>query len=121
MELKELSGCDLVLPSPRTQDKSVGDKIFSHAIRNARGKIKGVEKDYNAHDFRTTLSTHLAEMGIAPHVSELCLGHKLPAMMAIYNKHEHLDERKDALKQWSDKIETLVSNSNIILLNTQSK
>lgn len=57
-------------------------------------------------------------MGVAPHVGELCLGHKLPAMMAVYNKHEYLEERKDALEKWSDKIEMLVTNNNVVVLNT---
>ena len=59
----------------------------------------------------------MADMGIAPHITELALGHKLPKIMATYNKHEYLNERKEALEQWSDKIEKLVTNSNVILLN----
>ena len=57
-------------------------------------------------------------MGVAPHITALALGHKLPKIMATYNKHEYLDERKEALEQWSDKIEMLVTNNNVVVLNT---
>lgn len=41
--------------------------------------------------------------------------------MATYNQYEYLPERKKALKQWANKVEILVTNSNIFALNTQIK
>ena len=120
-ELKELSGCDHVIPSrDSTEDNSkpANNKLFSRVIRRSRGNIEGIEEDFNAHDFRTTFSTSMADMGIAPHITELALSHKLPKILATYNKHEYLPERQEALEKWSDKIEMLVTNKNVVALKT---
>ncbi|MCX7124356.1 MAG: site-specific integrase, partial [Gammaproteobacteria bacterium] len=53
---------------------------------------------------------------VDPVVIEKCLGHKMPRIMATYNKNEMMPERKDALSQWAHLIENLVTNSNVIAL-----
>jgi len=121
MELKELSGCDHIIPSINSTEndsKPANDKLFSRVINRSRGNIKGIEVNFNAHDFRSTFSTSMADMGIAPHITELALGHKLPKIMATYNKHEYLSERAEALQQWSDKIEIMVTNENVVMLKS---
>lgn len=45
------------------------------------------------HDFRRTIVTRLSENVIMPHVTEKMLGHELGGIMAIYNKHDWLDEQ----------------------------
>ncbi len=45
------------------------------------------------HDFRRTLVTRLSENEVMPHVTEKMLGHELGGIMAIYNKHDWLDEQ----------------------------
>ena len=115
-ELKELAGNSSFILPGRTEGQPLNDKGFSRIIRRSRGKIEGIEEDFNAHDFRAALSTHLAEMGVPPHISEKCLGHKLPKILETYNKHDYLSERKEALEQWASKIEMLVTNSNVVLL-----
>lgn len=119
IELKEISGekCNMVLPSIKDESKPLTDKMLPRAVKRLEGRIKEVEP-WTPHDLRRTFSTQLSAMGIAPHVVEKCLGHKLPGIMAVYNQHEYLDERKQALEQWSDKIEMLVTNSNVVALNT---
>ena len=54
------------------------------------------------HDFRRTARTQLAELGVAPHVAELCLNHKPKGVEAVYNKHTYFAERRAALKSWAD-------------------
>jgi hypothetical protein len=41
-------------------------------------------------------------------VIEKCLGHKMPRIMATYNKNEMLPQRKEALNLWSEFIENLL-------------
>ena len=118
LELRDLSGGNFVLPG-RDGRGPANDKLFSRFVARTRGKVGGIEEHFNVHDFRATFSTHLAGLGVAPHISELCLGHKLPAIMATYNKHEYLPERKTALELWSDKIEMLVKNDNVVMLESK--
>jgi len=51
-------------------------------------------------------------------VIEKLLGHKLPKIMATYQKDEMLNKRQDALEQWSYTINILVTNSNVVLLSS---
>ncbi len=39
-----------------------------------------------------------------PHVTEKMLGHELGGVMAVYNKHDWLDEQRDAYELYADKI-----------------
>jgi len=57
-----------------------------------------------AHDFRRTLSTRLSEQGILPHVTEKMLGHELQGVMAVYNKHDWIDNQVAAYEQWCEMI-----------------
>ena len=57
---------------------------------------------FSPHDFRRTARTHLEALGIAPHVAERCLNHKLRGVVGIYNRHDYFEERKEALQKWAD-------------------
>jgi len=59
---------------------------------------------WTAHDFRRTLATRLSEEGVAPHVIEKMLGHELGGVMAVYNKHDWIDEQRNAYELYADKI-----------------
>jgi len=41
-------------------------------------------------------------LNIDPVVIEKCLGHKMPKIMATYNKNKMLPQRKEALEKWSN-------------------
>lgn len=71
---------------------------------------------WTLHDLRRTFSTGLNNMGIAPHIVELLLGHALPGVMAIYNRSLYLPEKLDALNKWYDRLELLVGNHNNIII-----
>jgi len=65
--------------------------------------------EWTAHDLRRTFATQLGEaLNVDPVVVEKCLGHKMPRIMAEYNKNEMLPQRKDALEKWSQKIEEMI-------------
>ena len=55
------------------------------------------------HDLRRTARTHLAALGVAPYIAEMCLNHK-PAkgIEAVYNVHDYFEERRAALNALSD-------------------
>lgn len=61
-----------------------------------------------AHDLRRTFATQLGEaLHVDPVVIKKYLGHKMPKIMATYNKNEMLPKRKEALERWSQYIESL--------------
>lgn len=77
---------------------------------------------WTLHDLRRTFSTGMNNIGVAPHIVELLLGHALPGVMAIYNRSLYLPEKLDALNKWYERLELLAgNNSNVILLSTINK
>lgn len=70
--------------------------------------------EFIVHDFRRTLSTRLSEFGVAPHVTEKMLGHEMQGVMAIYNKHDWLDDQKVAYELWCNKIQEAAQNESTL-------
>jgi integrase len=70
---------------------------------------------WTIHDARRSFATHLGEtLRIEPVVIEKCLGHKMPRIMATYNKNEMQPERRDALNKWSQHVMNFIECENII-------
>jgi integrase len=57
---------------------------------------------WTLHDLRRTVATHLAGLGIAPHVIERILAHSggtISGVAAIYNRFSYMFEMRDALQK----------------------
>lgn len=73
---------------------------------------------FTIHDLRRTAATGMAGLGIAPHVVDRILNHstgKISGVARVYNRHEYLAQRKDALEAWAKHVEELVT-PNVIQL-----
>lgn len=68
--------------------------------------------DWRTHDFRRSLVTNLSSEGVMPHVTEKMLGHELGGVMAVYNKHDWLNEQKKAFELYADKLFWYIKNAN---------
>ncbi|HBQ2540144.1 TPA: site-specific integrase [Klebsiella pneumoniae] len=115
-ELKRETGkTGLLLGEERTRQavSLKGRRLFKDFHHN---------EPWTLHDLRRTFSTGLNNMGIAPHIVELLLGHALPGVMAIYNRSLYLPEKLDALNKWYDRLDILAGNhSNIVILKAGEK
>lgn len=106
LEIKQQISSDYVLPSPDGV-APLSDKALPKAIIRIQARV-GIPQ-WTAHDLRRTFATQLGEaLNVDPVVVEKCLGHKMPKIMATYNKNEMLPQRKEALTQWSAYIQRLV-------------
>ena len=76
--------------------------------------------EFTIHDSRRTASTHLHEMGWKSDVIEKALGHEIGGVRGIYNRAEYATERKKMLQQWATYVESLLSGSNIVSINSKS-
>lgn len=118
LQLKSLSRSDYVLTGidychPLTEN------ALPRAIKRIQERV-GIS-EWTAHDLRRTFATQLGEaLQIDPVVIEKCLGHKMPRIMATYNRNEMLPQRKEALEQWAHYIHNLMTN-NIVYLNMKAK
>jgi hypothetical protein len=57
---------------------------------------------FTVHDMRRTARTQLGALGVDPFVAERALNHKLPGTQGIYDHHDYLPQRRQALHQWAD-------------------
>ncbi len=63
------------------------------------------------HDFRRTIVTRLSEHKVELHVTEKMLGHELAGILLIYNKHNWIDEQREAYELYWQKIQGLLSEA----------
>lgn len=54
---------------------------------------------FTVHDLRRTCRSLLASLGVPSHIAERCLNHKLKGVEGIYNRHDYLNERREAFEK----------------------
>ena len=54
------------------------------------------------HDLRRSVSTHMGEIGIQPHVNEKVLNHALPGVAGKYNRTKLEEPKRQALEAWAE-------------------
>lgn len=83
------------------------EKAIPRAINRIQNRLS-IPK-WTTHDLRRTFATQLGEsLQVDPVVIEKCLGHKMPKIMATYNKNEMLLQRREALDCWGNFIHNLL-------------
>ncbi|MGV7961990.1 tyrosine-type recombinase/integrase [Photorhabdus tasmaniensis] len=65
---------------------------------------------WSIHDLRRTMRTGVSELA-PPHVAETMIGHKLPGVWQVYDKHTYLNEQREAYTRWWEKLTKIVSRS----------
>src|SRR6266436_5247599 len=91
----------------RAGDSSFQD--FSLAKREL-DNLSGVT-GWRLHDLRRTCVSGMASLGVAPHVADKILNHQagtISGVAAVYQRHDFLLERKQALNLWGTHIERIV-------------
>jgi integrase len=86
-----------------------------HDARQQAAKAAGQDPDkvqpmphWVLHDLRRSLATGLSDRGVPPHVADRILNHTSRTkggVAAVYNKAQYANERREALRLWSDTIE----------------
>lgn len=64
---------------------------------------------WRLYDTRRTAATHLARLGTDPATVERVLGHALPGVAAVYNRHGYAREMRAALEAWEAHLLSLVT------------
>jgi integrase len=79
--------------------------------------------DWRLHDLRRTMVSGMARLGVAPHVADKILNHvagTISGVAAVYQRHEFMNERRDALERWGAYVEALLAEGEVIELRTAS-
>lgn len=109
-QLQELAcGSRFVLPARQVRRTANlgGDGPFEQRALNAMlhklcDRLDGKVRRFTPHDLRSTARSHLAALGVNILIAERCLNHSLGGLVAIYDQHDYLDERRAALSVWTD-------------------
>lgn len=98
------------------------DFVFTTTGRTAIsgfGRLKGRldaafgpdAEDWRVHDLRRTVATNMAMLKVQPQVIEAVLNHKsglVSGVAAIYNRHSYLDEKREALEAWANRVAEII-------------
>jgi integrase len=85
---------------------------FSRAKRQL-DQLSGVT-GWRLHDLRRTCVSGMARLGIAPHVADKILNHQtgtISGVAAVYQRHEFLTERLEALEWWGAHVAAIVAEA----------
>jgi integrase len=66
-------------------------------------------ENFIIHDIRRTCRTQFSMLPMQPIVRELLLAHKQPGLHAVYDKHTYLNEKREALELWHEKLNAIVA------------
>jgi integrase len=76
-------------------------------------ELSGV-RDWRLHDLRRTCVSGMARLGIPPHVADKILNHQsgtISGVAAVYQRHDFLAERKDALEWWGAHVRKILAEA----------
>ncbi|KPP98531.1 MAG: integrase [Bacteroidetes bacterium HLUCCA01] len=109
--LKEITGNqEYVFSSTRCDGEHL--KYPDNVARRIRNKEGGIP-DFRMHDLRRTMATHMAGLGIDQSIIGHVLNHKglsgADQITAIYNRHDYLAEKREALARWTRALHRIVA------------
>ena len=78
--------------------------------KRAIDKLCGIT-GWRLHDLRRTIVSGMARLGIPPHIADKILNHQagtISGVAAVYQRHDFLAEREEALDRWGVHVEHIV-------------
>jgi integrase len=104
---------EFIFPSARPRKVNRGKTVLSGFSRAKKKLDAAMEPDepWKLHDLRRTVTTMLAEIGVAPHVADKVLNHRsgtIKGVAAIYNRHDYRKEARQALEAWAERLAAIV-------------
>jgi len=88
---------------------------FGHAKRTL-DELSGVG-GWRVHDLRRTIVSGMARLGIPPHIADKILNHQsgtISGVAAVYQRHEFLVERKNALDRWGAHVDQAIQKFTVL-------
>ncbi|MGR0187224.1 tyrosine-type recombinase/integrase [Azospirillum aestuarii] len=89
------------------------------AAKRSKAELPDID-GWTLHDLRRTLRTGLSELKIGSDIAERVIGHVIGGVRGVYDRFAYLDEKRDALERWANKVHSIVTPppaSNVIQLH----
>ena len=114
-ELKILAGnSELVLPGRRSNAKPFAANALNKALEGLTFDMDPV----TIHDLRRTGAALLTEHGFNRDAIEKAMSHEAQGVRAIYVIAEYAEQRKKMLQWWADYVESIASESRVMVGNS---
>ncbi|MGP9591116.1 tyrosine-type recombinase/integrase [Halomonas sp. H2] len=111
-EAMRLSHSNELLFSAETSDKPMHQSSTLSYPKNimkvAEKQLGYLMEHWSMYDLRKTARTNWSTLA-EPHVCELMLGHVLPGVWQVYDRHDYLEEQAAAYKAWHERVMRLVA------------
>jgi integrase len=75
-------------------------------VKRQIDQLSGVT-GWTIHDIRRSVRSKLAELGVAREVARKVLNHEDGKVDRIYNRHEYMAEKREALERWEEHLERI--------------
>ena len=87
----------------------ITDKVLGHYVRRVLLRPTVDLNHFTPHDLRRTFRTNLSKLKVELSIAERCLNHSLGRIIQTYEQYDFLDERRAALRNYSDYIQSIIS------------
>jgi len=107
----------ILLSIPRVEGR---ERVFpTNSWSYIKGRLPALDTPWRLHDLRRTMRTGLSEIGILPHVAELCIGHKREKIVGTYDLARQWQEQAAAFARWAEHVAALVNGapSNVVSIH----
>jgi len=98
-----------VAVSGYSKAKSTLDANALIELRKATGDEASTIPRYRVHDLRVTCETRLADLGFGQEARDAVLGHAKIGLQRTYNKHDYLEQKREALTAYASHLRQIVS------------
>ena len=72
-------------------------------------ELQGFNEPWRVHDLRRTVSTEMSRLRINETVAERVINHGPKGLTKVYDKYQFLDEKREALDTWVQKVIDLIA------------
>lgn len=112
------SALEIVRSVPSVRDTLFGDRSgagftnWSRDKQQLNQRLSGAVKPWRLHDIRRSVATHMADLGVEPHVIEACLNHfggHRAGVAGVYNRASYSAAIERALQRWAAHVDELVN------------
>jgi integrase len=99
----------LLFPSPSASGHLRPDSVNTALSRDRQ--IIGINERWTPHDLRRTAATGMGRLGVNRFVLSRVLNHVDASVDGIYDRHDYLAEKRQALNLWAEEIERVINGA----------
>lgn len=106
-----VNGSDLVFPAQKNPSKQITTWSAYKAVLDT--KIAADRNGYplphwTVHDIRRTCRTLMSRAGVRSEISERVLGHAIPGVAGVYDRHDYLMQKQEALEKLAAELQRII-------------